>query len=108
MYVTAWAVLSALCLLWTGALLYVATRTETDVAAISQLMGVIGTILWLVWAWGTLEIQVPSEDTTAEIVYSHPELALVGLLMALPPAYIALTGPFELVKRVREGNIDDV
>jgi len=41
-------------------------------------------------------------------VYSHPELALVGLLVAWLPAYLAFTGPFELVKRYRSGDIDEV
>jgi len=108
MYVTAWLVLSALCLVWTGALLFLATRTQTDVAGVSTLAGVIGLVLWLVWAWGALDIQVPSDDTAREITYSHPELALIGLLMAWLPAYIALTGPFELLKRYRQGDIDDV
>jgi hypothetical protein len=108
MYVLAWLALTALVLLWTAALLFLATRTDTDVAGVTTLAGVIGMVLWLVWAYGALEIQVPSEDTTAEITYSHPELALVGLLMAWLPAYLAFTGPFEILRRYRQGEIDDV
>jgi len=108
MYVSAWLVLSALTLLWTGALLFLATRTDTDVAGVTTLAGIVGVILWLVWSYSALQIQVPSDDTSTEIVYSHPELALVGLLVAWLPAYLAFTGPFELVKRYRSGDIDEV
>jgi len=107
MWAGAWLFLGALCMLWTAAILYLATRDSVDTAGVSSVAGVVGVILWLVWSWGSLELTVVANDGT-EVAFSHPELAAVGLMMAWLPGYVALFGPFDILKRVRRGDIDDI
>ena len=106
MWVGAWLFLGVLSLVWTLAILYIATRRNVEVGGVATIAGVTGAVLWLAWAWGALEFHVVSNGE--ESTYSHPELAAVGLMMAWFPGYVALYGPFELVNRFRRGDVDEV
>lgn len=62
--------------------------------------GVVGFLLWGVWTFGALNIEVVDGGTT--ITFTHPELAIAGVAMALIPGYLALTGPIELIQRAHD------
>lgn len=79
------------------------TNTGDGLATIS---GVVGFVLWGVWTFGTLNIIVI--DGGISYRYPQPSLTIVGIMLALVPGYIALTGPIELVSRVRDTRMDDV
>jgi hypothetical protein len=59
--------------------------------------GIVGFVLWGVWTFGTLNIEVANGTTV--YTFTHPELTLLGIVMALVPGYIALTGPIDLIYR---------
>lgn len=94
--------------LFTGGLATLATigallTTDDGMAIIT---GVLGFISWGVWTFGTLEVIVVRDAVTYS--YSMPSITFVGLAFALVPAYIALTGPVEIVARYRKPSQDDV
>lgn len=94
--------------LFTGALATITTLgavlTTDDGLAI--LTGTLGFILWGLWAYGTIDLVVVADTTT--YTYSMPELTIVGVAVSLLPAYIALTGPLELISRWRNPQTQDV
>jgi len=60
--------------------------------------GTAGTITWGVWTYGTLNVRVVGDAVT--YTFTMPALRIA---LALVPAYIALTGPVELVQRANGG-----
>lgn len=73
---------------------------------LATIAGVVGFVLWGVWTFGTLQIQVVDNGT--EFVFTHPELTILGIAMALVPGYIALEGPIELVSRARNPRMEEL
>lgn len=63
--------------------------------------GVAGAVTWGVWTYGTLDIVVVGDSVT--YTFTMPALTLLGVMFALVPSYVALTGPVELVGRARNG-----
>lgn len=83
----------------------IAAVTTTD-DAIAIMAGVLGFISWGVWTFGALNIEVTEGSTP--IVVSNPELAILGIAFSLVPAYIALTGPVDVVRRARDPSTEDL
>lgn len=88
--------------LFTGLLAIIATTacvltTDDGIAIIS---GVLGFIAWGVWTFGTLGVEAVGDSTT--FTFSMPSVTLLGVAFAMVPAYIALTGPVEIIGRYRE------
>lgn len=106
---SAWLFVGRIAFLWTVltviAAVYVnpADRSGDSLATVG---GVVGFILWGVWTFGTLNIEVVGGGVTYR--FAHPELAILGIALALVPGYIALTGPIELIGRARDPSMRDV
>lgn len=104
-----WLFIGRIAFIWTLAVVLVAISVDPgdgggdDIAIVG---GVVGFILWGVWTFGTLNIEVVDGSSTT--VFTHPELTLLGIAMALVPGYIALTGPIELIKRARDPAADQL
>lgn len=85
--------------LFTGALAVLATvgavLAPDDGLAIVG--GTAGFLAWGVWTFGTLEIVAVGDSST--FTFTHPSLTMLGIAMALVPAYIALTGPVSIISR---------
>lgn len=108
---SAWLFVGTIAFLWTLVTIFIAAYADPDPGAgageaMATIGGVVGFILWGVWTFGALNITVVGDSTTFS--FSHPELAILGVAMALVPGYIALTGPVELVKRARDTRMDQV
>lgn len=97
---TAWVMVGLVAILSTvGAVL----TSDNGVAIVA---GVVGFITWGIWSFGALDVTVVSSGGVE--TFSMPEIAFLGLMLALLPAYIALTGPVEIVARARSGDVDDL
>lgn len=105
---SAWLWLGTAAFVWTVVALVSAAVADVDGPgeSIATVSGVVGLVLWGVWSFGAFEITVVSQGT--EITFAHPELALVGICMAIVPGYIALTGPVELIGRARDPDLEDL
>lgn len=109
MLVGAWLFVGLVSFVWTvltvvGAV-YV-RKDDTTGDALATVAGVVGFICWGVWTFGALNIELVEGSST--YTFTHPELAILGVTMALVPGYIALTGPIELVARARDAQMRDV
>jgi len=96
----AWLFVGVIALLATGA----AVSTRDNAKAI--MAGIAGALAWGYWAFGALDLRVVRDSTTYQ--YSQPELTILGVALALVPLFVALTGPFEVVGRVREPRDEEV
>lgn len=106
---SAWLFVGRVAFAWTVLTLIAAayfSPQDTRGDGLAIIGGTIGFVLWGVWTYGTLEISVV--DNGGELTFSHPELTIVGVAMALIPGYIALTGPIDLINRAREPRTDDI
>jgi len=90
--------------LFTGTLAILATTAALLVSddGLAIVTGTAGVVTWGVWTYGTINVEVAADSAT--YTFSMPELTLLGIMMALLPAYIALTGPVELVSRAAGGS----
>lgn len=78
-------------------------RTPDEQLAI--IGGLTATITWGVWAYGALDVTTVSGGT--EFAYAYPSLAAVGVVLAIPCLFVALTGPLRIVQD-RDQLADDV
>jgi hypothetical protein len=98
--------------LWLGTAAFVWTvmalvaAVATDANGLVTLSGVIGFVLWGVWSFAGLDIVVYSGGSSFDV--ASPELTLVGVVLAIPCGYLALTGPIETVSRAARGRLEDV
>jgi hypothetical protein len=76
-----------------AATLLAVTTSDNNVAIVS---GLIGALTFLLFAFFALDVTVFDDSGTAQTV-RYPALAVWGLMMAAPNAYVALTGPLELI-----------
>lgn len=110
MYESAWLFIGRIAFAWTvitlAAAVYVDPIDDTG-DGLATIAGVVGFVLWGVWTFGTLEI-VAVADNGSEVVFTQPELTFVGIVLALVPGYIALTGPIELINRARQPSTDEI
>lgn len=106
---SAWLFVGRIAFLWTVLTVVAAVYVDSMDSsgdALATVAGVVGFILWGVWTFGTLNITVVGESVTYR--FAHPELAILGVALALVPGYIALTGPIELLRRARDPDMRDV
>lgn len=106
---SAWLFTGSIAFVWTLVTVWAAVAvdsTDNSGDALATVGGVVGFILWGVWTFGSLEIVVVGEGVTYS--FTHPEIAILGVAMALIPGYIALTGPIELISRAREPDVRDI
>jgi len=76
-----------------GATVISVTTNDDQIGIIS---GLFGTVLSLTFAYHSLSVSVYSQGT--EFVSRYPELAVLGLALAAPNFFVALTGPLELAR----------
>jgi len=105
----AWLFVGLVALLSTG----VAASTRTQAArlfpnsdGIAIFAGIIGFLSWGFWAFGCLNIEIATNDGTL-VTYQLPELAYLGVALALIPGYIALTGPANIITRSTDNPTTD-
>jgi hypothetical protein len=89
---------------WT--LLTVGAAVSSSADGLVTLGGVVGFVLWGVWTFASFDIV--AQSGCSSIRYSEPELAFVGVIMAIPCAWIALTGPVETASDATKTRIDDL
>lgn len=97
---SAWLFLGVLGILSLGA----AVTTADDAVAI--VAGTLGFVLWGVWTYGSLDVEVVADTTIHR--FEMPTVSLVGLALAIVAGYIALTGPVELVSRVYDTDPEEI
>lgn len=97
---SAWLFVGCVAILATAA----AVLTNDDGVAI--VAGVLGFVTWGVWTYGSLDVRAVGDSVT--YTFSMPSLTILGIAFALIPAYIALTGPTEIINRHREPNAEEI
>lgn len=106
---TAWLFVGRIAMVWTvltlAAAVYIDPVDDTG-DGLAIIGGVVGFVLWGVWTFGTFEVEVVDGGTT--VTFTQPELAILGVVLALVPGYIALTGPIELINRARQPSTDEI
>lgn len=106
---SAWLFVGRIAFLWTlvtlAGAIYVDGSDKTG-DALATVGGSVGVVLWGVWTYASLGIEVVDGGTT--VTFEQPTLVILGVAMALVPAYIALTGPIELVDRYRQATPEDL
>lgn len=100
MLLAAWLFLGALAVLTTG----IALLTSDDSLAI--ITGILGMLSWGLFAYNALEVEVVDAGTT--VTMTMPSVTIISLAFAVVPTLIALTGPVEIVARVRDTTQDEV
>jgi len=83
----------------------VALSTQTTAAAkmpaddgIAIISGIVGFLSWGIWSFGAFNLEIAT-DAGSTLSYTIPSFAIFGIVLALLPGYIALTGPAEIIKR---------
>lgn len=82
-----------------------ALRTDDDDLAI--VAGTAGFVFWGVWTYGSLGVEVPT-DSGGTVTFTEPAVTMLGIILALAPGYVALTGPIELFGEHRDAEVDDL
>lgn len=100
MLIQTWAFVGALAVLVSG----LAVLTSDDGLAI--MTGVAGFILWGVFTFGALNLERATRCCIQ--TFSYPSVALIGIMLSLGPGYIALTGPVNIISRVRDPSSDEL
>lgn len=97
---SAWLFIGVCALFATGLAVY------TNDNGVAMMMGTLGFVTWGVWTFGTLDVTVVGDSTT--FTFTMPAVTILGIVFALLPGYIALTGPIDLIGRARQPNVDEV
>lgn len=92
----AWTVLVAIAALW--------VNVRDDLIVIVG--GTAGFVMWGVWLFGALNVEVASNGTVLD--FAMPPVAVLGLVMALVNGYLAITGPIEVIARAQDTRLDDM
>jgi len=97
---SAWLFSGALAILASG----VAVSTQTQTGAqnpasdnIAIMSGIAGFVSWGIVAFGSLNIEVVTQDGTVAS-FALPEVTLLAVMFALVPGLIALTGPADTIE----------
>jgi len=92
----------------------VALSTQTQAAAlfpaddgIAIISGVVGFVAWGIFSYGALNVEVVT-DSGGVVSTSMPAVTYFGVALALIPAYIALTGPVNIINRARNTEAKDL
>jgi len=97
---TAWLVIGLLAILATvgaGITQTELVRTVGNADGIAMVTGAIGTIAWGIWSYGALAVEHIAPSTT--YVFSMPAVSVLGVALAIVPAYVLLTGPYEMLSQ---------
>lgn len=100
MLLTAWLVVVAIAVLAT---LGAVTTTDDGVAIVA---GITGFITFGIAAFGAFDLTVIDGGTTTQI--QEPTIAILMLALSILPGLIALTGPVQIISRVRETRMEEV
>lgn len=100
MLLAAWLFIGVLAVLSTGIALL---TTDDDLAIIS---GIAGLLTWGLFAYNALEVEVVDGGTT--VTMTMPSVTIISVAFAVVPTLIALTGPVEIVSRVRDTTQEEV
>lgn len=73
---------------------------------LSIVIGVLGFIAWVMLAYGALDVQVASNGVT--LAFSMPAVTIFCVLASLIPGWVALTGPFDVVRQWVSASPDDL
>lgn len=104
MLLAVWLFVGVVAILSTGVALATQTsvaRTMGDADSIAIVSGIIGFIAWGYWSFGAIELEVVT-DSGSTVTFNLPEIALLGVALAILPGLIALTGPTDLIQRARQ------
>ena len=100
---SAWLFIGVIALLVTG----VSVLTKTEGArlipnddAVAIYSGIVGFVSWGIWTYGSLDVRVVGDSVT--YTFNMPAVTLFGVAMATIPAFIALTGPANIVRRAMD------
>lgn len=97
---SAWLFIGLIATLATGGA--VLSSRET----VAMVLGAMGFVSWGIWTYGTFEIVVVDGGVT--YAFTEPAVSVFGILMAMLPLYIVLTGPIELAKNATGTRPDDL
>jgi len=101
MLLSAWLFIGFVALSSTGVALSTQTTAATQMPAddgIAIISGVLGFLSWAMWSFGAFNIEIAT-DSGSTLSYTLPPVAILGIVLALLPGYIALTGPAEIIRR---------
>jgi hypothetical protein len=98
---SAWLFIGLIATITTG----VAVGTTDDGVAI--VAGIAGFMSWGFWTYGTLNVEIVTETGTV-VSQSLPAVTYFGVMMALIPGFIALTGPTEIINRARKPSTEEL
>lgn len=89
-----WAFVGLVALVWSVvAIVGPALLRDAEQADLLGIVaGVASFLSWALWSYVAFSIRLQSGE-----IVSYPAVALFGVAMAIPGAYVALTGPFELL-----------
>jgi len=97
---SAWLFIGACAVIATG----VAVVTNDDGVAIVS--GIVGFMSWGFWTYGTLNVVVVGDSVT--YTFQLPAVTYFGVMMALIPGFIALTGPTQIINRARKPQTEEL
>lgn len=101
-----WLFIGRVAFVWTllvvGGAVYLDARDD----GLAIVGGIIGFVMWGVWTFGTLNVEVVDAGVVYE--FSSPAATLLGIALALVPGYIALTGPIEIIDRAADTRLEDI
>jgi len=107
---SAWLFSGVLAILSTGVAISTQTQTVAKTASadgIAIMSGIAGFISWGVFAFGSLNVEVLTQDGTVES-FALPEVTLLAVMFGLVPGLIALTGPADIIARSRDPDTREV
>lgn len=97
---SAWLFIGTVAILSTAGALLVSDN------ALAIITGVLGFVSWGMFAYGSLEVVIVTQSTV--FTYTLPSVTMFSVMAALVPGYVALTGPVEVVDRVRRGDAQEL
>jgi len=95
---SAWLFIGFVALCVTGVAVLTQTRGVALIPqddAVAIVSGTVGFVSWAIWAYGAFDVRVVGDSVTYSFTMSP--VAIFGVMMALIPAYVALTGPAEII-----------
>lgn len=109
MLLSAWLFIGVVAVLATGLAVStksIGSRLWPNSDGVAIMSGVVGFIAWGIWTYGTFQLEVARDATIYQ--FTNPALAFFGIMMALVPGYIALTGPVDIINSARNPDMEDL
>lgn len=70
--------------------------------------GLLGFVVWGVWTYGSLNVEKVTGNGCCVVSWSSPAVTLLGVMLALIPAWFALTGGPDLFRKYRDPDAEDI